>query len=807
MAGSSKSKSERKRKKKSKKNSKKEKELNYDEKDTLKMEIQSILDGKEIDEIEERRPTMEIADTDDDTQWWEKVNKINVVPDMNFKDEYVNEMWNRAEELWVEGETRSQGNGISSSDQNFLKDVMRAGTMSDKVAALTLAVQQNVLYSLTTLQKLTTMASKQGQRSALLAIEALRDLYVENVLPSHRRLIEFQNQPLDRKGVSDMHLIVWYFEAEVKRLFGELVNTLEQTSFNNVEHFKMVAIKATQAILSEKPEGEARLLSILVNKLGDPQRKVAAKTMHLLQELSSKHPNMQLVIVKEIQQFMCRPNVSEAAQYYSILFLNQIFFRKGQDTELAEHVVMFYFEIFKRFIQEAFDPNQDKKKRKRMFQENDEKKLSKKKRKELEKRQQEEKIATQNRTRHLSAILTGINRAFPYASTQLMVDPISKKKFLENVDSLFKLTHVAPLHTATQALAFLFQIVQLEMENKSENVKKLQNRFYRALYERMMSKELWNSQSRLKIVLNLMFRAMKHDPNPKRVRAFTKRLLQSGMHGSSALSCGTLYLISALSGKKNLFDAAQEEGEYDPSKRDPIYSNADQTAVWELVMSQNHYHPSVRAFCNQMHENGRIKYNGDPLVDFSLKSFLNRFSYRNPKSNRESEEDATRQHKSNQSAENISNKAPVNSNAFLQQPVGRVRPDEMFFYRFFSEKARRDALRPKKLSSTSGVDVHMSEQDEEEAFAQRLAESLMKDEAEDDPEIEFSMSESESDEEDEDEDVEYAGDETRRKKRQLYVAAEEFSEVLEKAGGDEDSEKSKKQLEWENGKRKKRRKR
>ena len=210
-------------------------------------------------------------------------------------------------------------------------------------------------------------------------------------------------------------------------------------------------------------------------------------------------------------------------------------------------------------------------------------------------------------------------------------DQKSSKTFRENMDSLFKLTHVAPLHTATQALAFLFQIVQIEMEKKSENAKKLQTRFYRALYERMMSKELWNSQSRLKIVLNLMFRAMKHDPNPKRVRsvnnfslidyhsnsqeyhsknlilnilthtktqvrAFTKRLLQTGMHGSSALSCGTLYLISAVSGKKNLFDAADQEGEYDPKKRDPIYCNADQSSVWELVMSQNHYHPSVRTF-------------------------------------------------------------------------------------------------------------------------------------------------------------------------------------------------------------------
>ena len=523
-----------------------------DDGNNLKSEIRSILNGDREDDMDIEVKKDVVVSTDASKPWWEQVSDMGVVgKKQKTTDERVNEIWARAEELWVEGETRAQSGGteVSQSDQKFLRDVMRAGTMSDKVAALTLAVQQNVLYSLTTLQKLTTMASKQGQRSALLAIEALRDLYVENILPSHRRLIEFQERPLHRKDVSEMHLVVWYFEAEVKRLFGELVQTLEQTSFNNVEHFKLVAIKATQAILSEKPEGEARLLSILVNKLGDPERKVAAKTMHLLQELSSKHPNMQIVIVKEIQQFMCRPNISDAAQYYSILFLNQIFFRREQDAELAKHVVMFYFEIFKRYIREAFDPNRDndakKKKKKKSFKNEDEAKLSKKKRKELQKRRKDEEIATQNRTRHLSAILTGINRAFPYCSNLLMnsENEDSSKKFQESVDSLFKLTHVAPLHTATQALTFLFQIVQLEIQNKKKkNSDKLQTRFYRALYERMMSKELWNSQSRLKIVLNLLFRAMKHDPNPKRVclTSSSLSLSLSLTHFNSLISSNSL---------------------------------------------------------------------------------------------------------------------------------------------------------------------------------------------------------------------------------------------------------------------------
>ena len=83
---------------------------------------------------------------DDDGQWWERVKDLGVVSEPKVTDDEVNEIWNRAEELWVAGETKAQsnGNGMSGSDQTFLKDVMRAGTMSDKVAALTLAAQQNL---------------------------------------------------------------------------------------------------------------------------------------------------------------------------------------------------------------------------------------------------------------------------------------------------------------------------------------------------------------------------------------------------------------------------------------------------------------------------------------------------------------------------------------------------------------------------------------------------------------------------------------------------------------------------------------
>ena len=50
-----------------------------------------------------------------------------------------------------------------------------------------------------------------------------------------------------------------------------------------------------------------------------------------------------------------------------------------------------------------------------------------------------------------------------------------------------------------------------------------------------------------------------------------------------------------------------EEGDdfkkYDASKREPIYSGAENTLVWELTVFTNHYHPTVRKFATHIINN------------------------------------------------------------------------------------------------------------------------------------------------------------------------------------------------------------
>jgi ribosome biogenesis protein MAK21 len=68
---------------------------------------------------------------------------------------------------------------------------------------------------------------------------------------------------------------------------------------------------------------------MLVNKLGDPDRKVASKVVFVLSELITKHhPMMKPAVVQEIEQLLFRPKVQDRAQYFAVIFLNQILFTK-----------------------------------------------------------------------------------------------------------------------------------------------------------------------------------------------------------------------------------------------------------------------------------------------------------------------------------------------------------------------------------------------------------------------------------------------------------------------------------------------
>ena len=134
-----------------------------------------------------------------------------------------------AERLWdkeveIYNKRKESGGKTSSSDGKWLRTVMRNGTLSDRVAAMSMVVQESVVHNFNTLSALVAMTKKRGSREAHLAIEAVRDLFASHILPGNRKLELFHNHPLDHRGVTATHLIWWKFESALSNKYGEFIS-------------------------------------------------------------------------------------------------------------------------------------------------------------------------------------------------------------------------------------------------------------------------------------------------------------------------------------------------------------------------------------------------------------------------------------------------------------------------------------------------------------------------------------------------------------------------------------------------------
>ena len=77
---------------------------------------------------------------------------------------------------------------MSSADKEFISTVLRSGTVTDKVSAITLLVQESPLHSLKHLQTslFNNMAKKKSRREAMLAMDSIKDLLINNLLPDRK---------------------------------------------------------------------------------------------------------------------------------------------------------------------------------------------------------------------------------------------------------------------------------------------------------------------------------------------------------------------------------------------------------------------------------------------------------------------------------------------------------------------------------------------------------------------------------------------------------------------------------------------
>lgn len=73
---------------------------------------------------------------------------------------------------------------------------------------------------------------------------------------------------------------------------------------------------------------------------------------------------------------------------------------------------------------------------------------------------------------------------------------------------------------------------------------------------------------------------------------------------------------------------------YNPLVRNPLYGGGEYSSYTELTYLTNHFHPTVALWAGHILQGKRIEYTGDPLKDFTLIRFLDRYGSPNRKTKR-----------------------------------------------------------------------------------------------------------------------------------------------------------------------------
>jgi ribosome biogenesis protein MAK21 len=315
---------------------------------------------------------------------------------------------------------------------------MSSGTLSDKVSALTLVVQESPVHTTKSFESLLTLAKKRSRGQAVTALGAMKDLLgVGVVLPADGRLRAFAMQPgllgtlqedltshwrlgQNLPGrISKAHLISWAYEDWLKESYFDMLKVLEGWCNDEVEYARSRAVTYVYELLKEKPEQESNLLRLLVNKLGDPDKKIASRTSYLLLQLQTSHPLMKPIIIHSIEtELLLRPGQSSHAIYYAINTLNQTIL-SGKEEDVALKLLSIYFDLFVSLLKKpepqkiAAGPVVNRKGQVQGGGGQMGKKAIAKATKE-----EEAKLASEETTeKMISAVLTGVNRAFPFTKT------------------------------------------------------------------------------------------------------------------------------------------------------------------------------------------------------------------------------------------------------------------------------------------------------------------------------------------------------------------------------------------------------
>jgi len=523
-----------------------------------------------------------------------------------------------------------------NKEKRWTHDILQKGTYDDKISALLLYIRQNPKMTLKYLEILIRLAENKNKRRNDGVIIGLKDLFLESILDNKKYLAfnqKYSNK--NKEGLNDIsedELINSFYEDKIHHLYLRFINILEYTiNSESIINIKKKNLDYLYEMLVKKPESEEKILQDIVNKLGDTSNEVSNYTMKLLKQIQEQHMNMSTVIFKYVTTFYSM-NKKNEAKLCALNFLVQMEIPHGHNKAFLEESIDFFFNLFNQISSES--ENSKYFSEKDIKNEKNKKKLKKKKKLYLE-------ALNQNsiNEKFLSLIVKRINILFKYVKRQQKQMEKINEIIHEKISVLFKLSHNKSLKLSIEILKLLFGIITTQDQN-------FVDRYYKSLYE-LISNSSLSSSKYVKEALKLILVSLMFDNNNNRICSFIKRLLEmSLMSEPQYIICILIIVSQVLRNKNKLWKMLEREQTkinvfYDPSKRDPQFAQGEHSFLNELYLLQKHYHPSVQRMAKFILENYNkeiISYDGDPLMDFSLINFLEKFMLKNPKIKKEIKE-------------------------------------------------------------------------------------------------------------------------------------------------------------------------
>lgn len=365
---------------------------------------------------------------------------------------------------------------LSKADAEWFKTVLKSGTVGDRCSALTLSIQASPLHSLEQLKALGEMAKSKSRHEALLALDAMRDLFTSaegKLLPPNRKLRYVHQQPgiekIDGAEMRRKCSLIWYWEESLKAAYLEMIRVLEIIAQDPIGHSRQRACRILFELLRANPhEQDSNIMSLLANKLGDSERILASRIPYYFTELVNGHPKVLTSgAIEHMRSVIDRNGVTDRTRYYALCFLIQIRLTRSTPAITAS-LLQIYLGLFTKYILNNLEAVQgrNKKDAKRRLQ----KRIRHKQKKRGEAVEAVE--VPEEHARLAKALLTGINRAFPFASG---AGEELKTLLLGFADPLLKMcAPTVAFPTTVQALNLLLTLAPFEETLKGQVLKAFQ---------------------------------------------------------------------------------------------------------------------------------------------------------------------------------------------------------------------------------------------------------------------------------------------------------------------------------------------